>query len=89
MSTPPGAATVSGMKRPQTDAEWDAFLDAEERELAATKTKDEYWSVFRAQMRVRREFDDGTRFDAFEVLDEIRRERRQLSADRDGAGGAS
>jgi hypothetical protein len=76
------------MKRPETEAEWEAFHDAEDQALAAARTKDEYWSVFREQMRVRRELDDGTRIDAFEALDEIGREIAELRARKDLASGA-
>jgi TolB-like protein len=73
------------MKPPLTDAEWDALLEAEERDRDATRTDAEYWAVFREQAKLWAARDDGTSRDAFEVLDEIQAE---IDAKHPGTGNA-
>jgi hypothetical protein len=60
------------MKPPRTDAEWDAFLEAEERELMATRTKAEFREVFERQMRIRDEIDFGPVIPADVVIADLR-----------------
>lgn len=76
------AGTVSAMKRPETDAEWDAVCEADERELAATHSRDEWWAVFRRQSERDQAWGPHETRDAFEVLDEIRLELEQRRAAR-------
>jgi hypothetical protein len=89
MAEPIDAATVGCMKRPETDAEWDALCEADERELAATRTKDEWWAVYRRQAARDRAWGPFETRDAFEVLDEIRAELAARYPDHGRAEGPS
>jgi hypothetical protein len=75
------------MKPPRTEAEWDALLDAEERERDAARTDAEYWAVFREQAKLWAARYDGTSRDAFEFLDELRAERAARHSGTGNAGG--
>jgi hypothetical protein len=77
------------MKPPKTDAEWDAFLDADERELATARNEAEYEAILSRQLDRNRGMDLGPAVPIREALAELDEWIARLPSGRDVANGGA